>query len=137
VYPIHIRVADTRFPHVQWDDFAVVILGQWLREAQYLLTKRAARAELLFMDGPFEVEICDGGADKWQVTCLRRDAKRNTTILSNVVSSELIWKEIVYAASRAVTYFKQSEAWDNDCQRLHDLLLEFVGWVESSEPTES
>lgn len=47
---------DFPFPH--WNDFVATILGWWLEELRRFRLKEIDRATLLFMDGPFEVEVC-------------------------------------------------------------------------------
>ena len=53
--------AQFEFPEAGWTDFAVVILGWWLREAEALVAERATEANCLFMDGPFEFAVTRSG----------------------------------------------------------------------------
>ena len=52
---IYFQIGDSFFPEEKWDDFAVIILGWWLKEACNIRSKRVV--QFLFMDGPFYFEV--------------------------------------------------------------------------------
>lgn len=53
---IYFQIGDNFFPEEKWDDFSVVILGWWLREASCI--KSGRRLVFDFMDGPYYFEVC-------------------------------------------------------------------------------
>ena len=50
---VAIRLGDVCFPESRWNDFIVVVLGWWARQAAALRAGDPARLE--FMDGPYSV----------------------------------------------------------------------------------
>jgi hypothetical protein len=59
---IHVELDGFAFPEKGWSDFVVVILGWWLKSLDRIGRGDEA-AELLFMDGPFAIQLSTvGGA---------------------------------------------------------------------------
>jgi hypothetical protein len=56
VAPIWLELDRDAFPHDHWTDFPVIILSWWASAARILLTG-ADSADLLFMDGPWKVNL--------------------------------------------------------------------------------
>ncbi|BDR57686.1 hypothetical protein [Xylocopilactobacillus apicola] len=57
---IYFQIGETFFPEEKWDDFSVIVLGWWLKEA--LSISSDSRSVFRFMDGPyyFEAHLIDG-----------------------------------------------------------------------------
>lgn len=77
---IWLKMDDTAFPEQGWNDFIVVVLGWWTNEAAALIAGTKRRGELVFMDGPFSVEVSAEG-ERWKVECNRR--RRNGKTLEH------------------------------------------------------
>ena len=66
----YVAIGERTYPEIGWNDFPVVILGWWCEALARLSSKRDARVELRFMDGPFRlaVERCDSGGDEVRIS---------------------------------------------------------------------
>jgi hypothetical protein len=54
---IFFRKGSIEFPTNDWDDFVVVLLEWWLRALMPIVRGEEASAELLFMEGPYQVNV--------------------------------------------------------------------------------
>ncbi|OCG11732.1 hypothetical protein A9G24_09460 [Gilliamella sp. App6-5] len=54
---IYFQIGNIFFPEKKWDDFTVIILSWWLKEACKIKKNNIAKAHFSFMDGPFYFEV--------------------------------------------------------------------------------
>lgn len=69
---VAIVIGGVAFPELDWADVVVVVLGWWCAECVGLL--RGARdAELLFMEGPYVLQLTAPTHQRWAARFLLRD----------------------------------------------------------------
>jgi hypothetical protein len=54
---IYFQIGNIFFPEKKWDDFTVIILSWWLKEACKIKKNNIAKAHFSFMDGSFYFEV--------------------------------------------------------------------------------
>ena len=52
---LYFQINDTFFPAEYWDDFSVIVLNWWLREARHMV--EGFKSTFSFMDGPYFFDI--------------------------------------------------------------------------------
>ncbi len=91
-----IRVGDRWFPEAGWNDFVVVVLGWWCREAAALAS--GVPVDLRFMDGDCRLAVRPVGGGRVSVRGLIRGAEAMGE--RDVSAADLV--EAIYRAGRAV-----------------------------------
>jgi hypothetical protein len=91
---VAIRLGDVCFPEGRWNDFIVVVLGWWARQAAALRAGNPARLD--FMDGPYSIVARPVNGIS-QLEC-RRGTADGATVLE---TREVLTSDIVVAIMRA------------------------------------
>jgi hypothetical protein len=119
-----LRVGDLAFPDARWTDFAVVVLGWWVRVLLALIRGAKDRQEVMFMEGPFSVEVQVTSNITWQVTCIERGPRRLTRAHAAIESRSLL-DSAVQAGEGLLELCRSAGWWSTDADvlesGLHDL----------------
>ena len=114
---VAIRLGDVCFPESRWNDFIVVVLGWWARQAAALLAGDPARLD--FMDGPYSVVArpVDGVS---RLECLRGTGNEATVLETrDVPTSDLV--AAIMRASRETLALCEQNGWkSSDTETLRE-----------------
>jgi hypothetical protein len=114
---VAIRVGDVCFPEGRWNDFIVVVLGWWARQAAALGSGDPARLD--FMDGPYSVVARPvNGATRLE--CLRGTGEGATVLEEQEVhTSDLV--AAIMRASRETLALCEQNGWEtSDTETLRE-----------------
>lgn len=121
VLPICLQLDSLQFPHPEWSDFAVVILGWWLEGALSLQTHKSVETAFRFMDGPYELLVTVVQDDHWAAMPISRGLggqQENTYVLrgSQVIS------ELGRVSFDLLRMCRVIGKWDKDCETLESMV---------------
>jgi hypothetical protein len=119
---VSVEIGSVAFPDSNWSDSVVVVLGWWLSAITSLRSGDGSRAELLFMDGPFRIDLVAGGRGILFVSLVGR----NCLQLSAVTDAWTL-EESLLKAARAVDRACFEREWRSpDVLRLHESIRTLV-----------
>jgi hypothetical protein len=110
------------FPDPGWTDFAVRVLSWWVDAVLVLLKRESAAAEVLFMDGPYEVEIEVEGPEAWRVSAIARGRLARRVALTSTVDPRPLAASVVAAAESALAMCRARGWEDADSRTLTNSL---------------
>jgi len=100
---VWISVDGHAFPGAMWTDNALVILGWWAQGLTSLTQRQAPRAELLFMEGPYEVWVSESDlADNWKLETVERRATGHMVVGEYLVPAAGFAKSLLVAAKEVL-----------------------------------
>ena len=99
---IYFQIGDFFFPEEGWDDFAVVILSWWL----HAFKNSETVFSMLFMDGPFEVNVVRSEGKTLELTFIHKEKK-----LFIVSCAEEVLKKQLLNAARKILIKSSQENW--------------------------
>lgn len=118
---IWFEISEKAFPSDDWNDFVVDILTWWLKEVTLLKEQKPGKVhKLLFMDGPFLINLERESNDEVRVECHYERTTGFETLLVDHCQVSEIWNEIL-SASRRILDFIDGRGWDTiEIQRLRE-----------------
>lgn len=116
-------IGGRKFPHERWTDFVVVVLSWWVQALLALFRDARDRQEIMFMEGPFCVEIQAVSENAWRLTCIERGA-RPITRDEIVVDVRGFLESAVETGEKVLALCRSNGWWSSDADRLHSLLCE-------------
>lgn len=69
---ISMHVSDHWFPEKEWDDFPIIIVGNWINEYIDFINNESEKCTFYFMDGPYEAILEKQTTETLLVRCIRR-----------------------------------------------------------------
>lgn len=118
---IYIVAGDIVFPHQEWDDFIVVILGWWIEAIQTLHNGETESAYLRFMDGPYHIQITAN--DKKAINMEFIDTHDDKGLVgTSPISIEELYGAVQEAASEIAAIAKRNKWEDSDMAQLQKLV---------------
>lgn len=118
-----LRLGDLDFPDAQWTDFAVVVLDAWVRALAALLRGTESRQEIMFMEGPFSVELEAATNRTWQLTCLERGSRQRSRART-LVDSLSLSESAIQTSGELLELCRAKDWWSADAAALESSLLE-------------
>lgn len=114
---IHWRVGSKAFPSKDWDDFVVVILSWWMAEMRSHL-RSGTRRRLLFMDGPYFVELSTVSTSVGELKFCR-DGLRGADVLAvQQVRKAALRRSLMTAAESTLAKCRRMSASSPDIDKL-------------------
>jgi hypothetical protein len=115
-----VRVNGFVFPDRGWSDFVVVVLSGWF-EAGTRLTRGQRTAELVFMDGPFVINVTSSGVGVCSIEFLRRETKQTLLKTATVETLQMV-HEIDRVAAQVIERCEQHNFRSNALDELRNLI---------------
>jgi hypothetical protein len=127
---IYFDFGDKKFPEIGWYDFVDIILSWWLESLKKILKNFSEKEELLFMDGPLQINLIKKNYEICLLKCIhiRKNEERlehsQTANIANLLST------ILRGAKDIIKICKEKNWSSNDVDILKELVneLEDVGW---------
>jgi len=121
--PIYIKVDSYCYPNATWDDFAVRVLCWWLEDIIQLEIGSISRAELLFMDGPYQVHLEPIAHDlRCKVKYFSSQHGGVFEPIEHICSIRQIKEETILTSRRLLLSLQKVNYWDIDCDKLGGLV---------------
>jgi len=98
------------FPHPEWTDFVVVVLGWWCDAALRLHHGEREPIEVRFTEGPFLAELRSTPAQHWQITLIEDGLTRRRVHHSADVDARPLMKSLL-VASEEILRACQTRGW--------------------------
>jgi hypothetical protein len=117
---VAIRLGDVCFPDSRWNDFIVVVLGLWARQASVLRDGDPARFE--FMDGPYSV-VARPGSGMSQLECLRGTGDGAAILETREVPTSDLVAAIMRASRETLAICEQNGWKSSDTETLREWTL--------------
>lgn len=121
VLPICLQLDSLHFPHPEWSDFAVVILGWWLEGALSLQTRKSVQTVFRFMDGPYELLVTVVQNDHWAAMPISRGLGRQQEKTYVLRGSQVI-SELGRVSLDLLRMCRAIGKWDKDCETLESMV---------------
>jgi len=118
---IWMEVDGISFPKVQWNDFAIVIMGWWCVGLIRLLRNESAREIFDFMDGPYSVELSRTEGSAGRLSAFEGAGRRCEVASGGVVISEFA-HDFVIEARILLRRCKEINWWSTDANQLDESL---------------
>jgi hypothetical protein len=84
------------YPKAEWSDSVIPVLSSWLESLFDLANRSSGKVSLYFMDGPFRIEVANGG--RWHMTAI--DGRRADRVVSE---SDISPDDAIAAVQEAVS----------------------------------
>lgn len=117
---IFLRVLGVEYPDNRWNDFVVVVLEWWLREA--LRVPECDELSFRFMDGPFRFSLTKAKHARYHI---RLEGMPNQDAKSGIVSTTEFVRQLCRAAA-ATLRTCEANGWDSEEVRALKATLEGV-----------
>ena len=109
----------TVFPHPQWNDFIVVVLGAWASALLRLLQKESHSERVHFMEGPYAVDIRSVGGGLLHLRALERPSRQRAG--ADVPAVEFA-ESVISAAEEVLSACRDAGCWTEDAEKLAGVL---------------
>lgn len=124
------------FPEAKWRDLIVPLLLAWSRTA--LKVKRGAKSgRVLFMEGPFEVEVAPFPGELWRVRFLERGLKKRIVLRELLTRSESLLQSLLAASQEALAVARAAKSWSKDEEALATSLADLEALARTCTATRS
>jgi hypothetical protein len=114
---LYFRLGDVSFPADGWTDSVVVVLSWWIEAMVDLASGAGTRHEVMFMEGPYSVEIEPVSDAVWRVRCVERGLRRFTRS-EGLVDAGLLVQSATQGAERALDLCRSRGWWSSDADSL-------------------
>lgn len=104
------------FPEENWNDFILIIVGNWINEYMSFLNSCRRKFTLYFMDGAFEVAGTLKDSENIKLEYVRRYISEREIICTESVAKNDFEKQIIKAcrkAMRIASTFNMTEQFNN------------------------
>lgn len=116
---VYVQIDGRAFPDARWSDSVIVVLSSWLEVLQSLKPGSRQLLTLRFFDGPFRLELRDGGE---QVLARAIDSRRSDAVVGDVHVDFLEFQcSVVRAALQILRECSRRCWWSPDIDRLAGL----------------
>jgi hypothetical protein len=86
-----------------------------------LLQGESKKAEFLFMDGPYQIDVQPADGARWLLIGHRRDVSGRAVFREEFDKRQVI-HEVIRASRQLLNLVKGSTTWDSDCAKLQGIL---------------
>ena len=125
---IWLEMNGQQFPMLHWNDFVVVILGQWALALSRMVCGLSVRETVHFMDGPYAVELGISQTGMLQLRALKRGLSGTDEVTTGEEPARLFIPELISQSRDVLNACKSQNWWSKDVEVLEssvkDLTLE-------------
>lgn len=99
---IFFRIDNIYFPEENWNDFILIIVGNWINEYMSFLNSCRRNFTLYFMDGGFEIDGILEDSENIKLEYVRRYISEREIICTESVDKNDFEKQIIKACRKAM-----------------------------------
>ncbi len=97
---VFVNLGEKSFPEEDWSDLVLAVVRGWIEAVLRLLENQSDTSELMFLDGPFWLQVTRGRSETWVIECLTNRVKPRTECLQ-----ETSWRPFVASLVAAAEGF--------------------------------
>jgi hypothetical protein len=113
-----LQIEEVSFPHPEWTDFVVVVLGWWCDAACRLYGGAREPIEVRFMEGPYLAELRSAPAQRWQVNLIEDGLLGRRVHHRSDVDAAPLMQSLLVASEEILEACKTRGWWSADADNL-------------------
>lgn len=106
---IALKIGDSYFPELYWNDFVEIIIGWWINDLEQMLLNSENERDLSFMDGDFCLVISEVEKGRWLLQCAEEVPPSKFT--NEIIVSLSQFARSIASAAKQVDNFCDQQKW--------------------------